>query len=229
MKVTTHPTTGQNMFTIDTAPTGLQVGEILVSADRRQSSKGPQLSDAERIRRVILPAGFWGPFEVTSSGLRSPHSTALAELLVQSLRRIAGEFLRDYLAEHPMARTVNVSSFLPGPLLAWHTANAASGGSITFTREEVEEWFPSSKLHAVMAAKGPDFVVFMVKRLAALAAKNHGLKTEQEADKLITLLAADAEAADAPQLVLDLVQRLNHISRSLAARKDERALTLDDC
>lgn len=211
--------------TIDTTATEASIGQIIVSADRRGTKDKP-LTDAERIRRVILPAGHWGELSaglLNTTNQQYQQAQGLTDLLRNALRDIANARLKDTLSENPQQRTVALSDYTVGALLAWNADTASSRGSITFTREQVEQWFPTSKLAAAMAAKGAQWVEFVSKRLATLAAKNHGLKKPEDADKLIVLLADDADTA----IVGELIQRLTHISKSLQQRTAD-SLTLDD-
>jgi hypothetical protein len=212
-------TINQTEVTIDTTTTELALGQILVSADRRGTKEKP-LSDSERIRRVILPANAWG--ELTASADGTPMQ-GLTDVLRNALRDIASARLKDTLAESPLQRTVALKDYTIGALLAWNEETASSRGSITFTREQVEQWFPTSALHAAMKEKGAQWVDFISKRLATLAAKNHGLKKPEDADKLVVLLAEDANSG----IGSELIQRLSHISKSLQQRTTD-ALSLDD-
>lgn len=209
----------EKLATIDTTTTELKLGEILISADRR-ASKGEKLDDSQRIRRVILPANHWGEIAGTLSG--TPMQ-GLTDVLREALKGIASARLRDTLAESPMQRTVELSHYSVAALLSWNQETASSRGSITFTREQVEEWYPTSKICEAMTSKGEQWKEFVGKRLATLAAKNHGLKKSEEADKLLVLLENDADSA----IGAELIQRLTHISKSLTARTAD-ALSLDD-
>lgn len=217
MTIISNNTTAQ--ITIDTTTTDLQLGQILVSADRRGTKEKP-LSDAERIRRVILPSSAWGNIAASVDG--TPMQ-GLTDVLRNALRDIASARLKDALAETPMLRTVSLADYSIGALLAWNEETASSRGSITFTREQVEAWYPSSAIAASMKEKGAQWVEFLGKRLATLAAKNHGLKKSEDADKLIALLSDDANTS----IGSELIQRLSHISKSLTARTAE-TLSLDD-
>lgn len=216
-----NQTTGADELTIDTVAPELKIGEIPVSADRRSTKEAP-LTDAERIRRVVLPAGTWSTAAATLAGT---HSQALTDVLTQALRSIANDRLKDYLAEQPLARTVALADYQVGALLAWSADTATSRGSLTFTREQVEAWFPTSTLAARFTGKeNAAKLAFVGNRLATLAAKNHGLKQESDADKLITLLAEDAENT----LVVELIGRLQHIAKGFAAKKADSTISLDD-
>lgn len=204
-------------LTIDTVTPTLSIGQIQVSADKR----GKELSDSERIRRVVLPANHWGNLTATLDG--SPVQ-GLTDVLTSGLRTIANARLRDFLSENPMARTVAAADYSIASLLAWSNETASTRGSITFEREQVEAWFPTSKLFAAMAAKGKQFQDFVGNRLATLAAKNHGLKKEEDAYKLMALLSDDSESP----LAIELIQRLEHIAKSLAARTSASAISMDD-
>ena len=206
--------------TIDTVTPELKIGEIQLSADRRSSKENP-LTDAERIRRVVIPANYWGELSASANGTAN---SGLRDILINGLKAIGSARLKDTLTENPLQRTVKLSDYSVTNLLAWSEETAASRGSLTFDREQVEAWFPTTKLHAAMKEKGEQYITFMQNRLASLAAKNHGLKKPEEADKLITLLAGDTENG----ICSDLIQRLAHISKSLAARTNDSTISLDD-
>lgn len=209
---------------IDTVSAALTIGQIPVKADRRTTKEKP-LTDAERIRRVVLPAGHWQGIAGTMAG---EHSQALTDLLTAGLRGIADARLRDFLEEQPGARQVALADYTVGALLAWNAETAASRGSITFTRDQVVEWFPGSKVAAAMIAKSLQHRDLVLQRLAALSAKNHGLKKPEECDKLTALLADDASAENCQPLVVELLARLDGIRTSMTARKDDKTLSLDD-
>lgn len=214
MTVLNNSTTAE--VTIDTVTPTLKLGELQLSADRR----GKELTDAERIRRVVLPSGHWGELAGTLAGTASQ---GLTDVLREALKAIGSARLRDTLAENPLARTVALSDYSVPALLTWNAETATSRGSITFTREQVEEWFPTSSIYSAMTTKGAQWAEFVGKRLATLAAKNHGLKKPEDADKLAVLLEQDATSA----IGAELIQRLQHISKSLQQRTAD-ALSLDD-
>jgi hypothetical protein len=207
----------QTEITIDTVTPALTLGQIQISADKR----GKELTDAERIRRVVLPANHWGNLTATKDG---ETVQGLTDVLTNGLRTIANSRLRDFLSENPMARTVAASDYSIASLLAWSSDTASTRGSITFEREQVEQWFPTSRLYRAMAAKGKQFQEFVGNRLATLAAKNHGLKKEEDAYKLMALLSEDSESP----LAIELIQRLEHIAKSLAARTSAATVSMDD-
>jgi hypothetical protein len=205
---------------ISTTVPELKLGEIQLSADRR-SSKETKLTDAERIRRAVLPANHWGELAASANGNASQ---GLTDILREALKTIGNARLKDALSENPMLRTIALSDYTVTALLAWNTETASSRGSITFTREDIEEWLPTSKVIAsIKATKGEQWAEFISKRLATLAAKNHGLKKAEDADKLVVLLADDSEST----MGSELIQRLTHISKSLSAKKEEN-FSLDD-
>lgn len=204
-----------------TAPT-ITIGQLQISADRR-AAKGTELTDAERIRRIVLPANHWGSLAATSN-LQTVQG--LTDILTNGLKAIAADKLRDTLAENPMQRTVSLADYTVAALLAWSNETASTRGSLTFTREQVEQWFPTSSIYIAMSGKGKQWVEFVGARLATLAAKNHGLKKPEDADKLITLLAADADRNDG--LAMEIIQRLSHISKNLAAKTASTSLSMDD-
>lgn len=223
MALITNQTTQQLEITIDTVPSEIKLGEIPLNADRR-STKDKPLTDAERVRRATLPAGHWGELAGTANGAASP---ALSELLRAAVRELANARLRDHLQEQPLSRRILASDYTVAALLAWNESTAGSRGSITFTREQVEAWYPTSLLFASMAKKGQQYADFIGKRLAALAARQHGLKDEKDALKLITLLEPDTAAAGSDPLCIELVARLQGVSKSLATRQQE-TISMDD-
>lgn len=207
--------------TIDTVVPELKIGEIQLSADRRSSRTSKEkLTDSQRIRRVVLPANHWGEISAHHNGTPAQ---GLTDILRNALRDIGSARLRDTLAESPMLTTVSLSDYTVTSLLSWNAETAASRGSITFTREQVEEWYPTSAIYKLMEEKGAQWQEFLGKRLATLAAKNHGLKKAEDADKLVTLLADDADSS----IGSELIQRLSHISKSMSQRVEE-TLSLDD-
>lgn len=209
---------------IDTTSTELKLGETPVKADRRTTKEKP-LSDAERIRRVILPAGHWTDYAGTMAGSTSQ---ALTDLLTTALRGIADNRLRDFLEEQPGARQVALADYTVPALLAWNADTAASRGSITFTRDAVVEWYGTSKVAKAMTAKSLQHRDLVLQRLAALSAKNHGLKKPEDCDKLVALLAEDVSQENCPALVAELVARLEGIRTSMTSRKADAVLSLDD-
>lgn len=224
MSIINNPET--TSITIDTVTPTLQLGQIQISADRKTIDKSKPLSDAERIRRIVLPSNYWGNLSASMNG---SSSQSLTDILTSGLKTIANAKLRDFLMENPLARTVPLIDFSISHLLAWSAESASSRGALTFDRDQIEAWFPTSKLFILMATKGTAWTSFMLNRLGTLAAKNHGLKKSEDADKLITLLEADATDSNASPLVSELIQRLAHISKALAARANSpTTLSLDD-
>lgn len=207
-------------ITIDTVQPNLTIGQIQLSADRRSTKEKP-LTDADRIRRAVLPANTWGELSASSNEQRNQ---GLTDILLTGLKQLASERLKDFLNEEPMARTIPLNYFTITNLLTWSADTAASRGSLTFDRDAVLNWYPTSAIFITMKAKGNQVTEFILQRLTALAAKNHGLKTPQEATKLITLLSDDAEST----LGGELIQRLAHIEKALTNRKDETKISLDD-
>lgn len=221
-----------NMLPIQTVAPALVVGEVMVSADKRSTKEKP-LTDAERIRRVVLPAGFWGEFNVSMQD--GSNSQGLKDILREAIRKIANDRLSDTLAETPMQSTVAAADFTVSALLAWSEETASSRGSIPFKREEVEAWFTASKTQQNLVAKwqaaGKDAAQmktlneFALKRFATLAAKNHGLKDAADAEKLLALVAPeDAETG----IGADVVGRIAHIVKSLTSREQQQNLSMDD-
>lgn len=215
------------------APSNLELGEVMVSADKRNSKDSDKkLTDAERIRRVVLPATCWQDFQATLQGEKSQ---GLTDILRSALREIANDRLRDMLAEEPGKQQVAMADFTISSLLAWSEETASSRGSITFTREQVEEWFKQSTTQQNLVSKWKDagksadqmrqLSDFALKRFATLAAKNHGLKDAADADKLLALVAPeDAETG----IGADIVGRIAHISKQLAAKANEANISMDD-
>lgn len=203
-------TINETHLTIDTTTPSLSIGQIQVSADRRTAKGAAPLSDSERIRRVVLPAGHW---EGVSCALHGQQSQALTDTLHGALKELACARLRDYLTEEPMARTVPLAEYTIPALLSWSTATASSRGALTVDRDEVTEWFKTSAL-AARFAKNLGVQQMLEGRCAALAANNHGIKTAEDANGLIAMLAADA----AHPIAIELISRLNSIATQLAAK-----------
>jgi len=225
-----------NEVTVDTVATAAKIGEIIVSADKRSTTETP-LTDAQRIRRVILPVGHWGNLTAGVADLEGTYKKVqgLTDILTNGLRSIANSYLKETLAENEGIRTVSLADFTVASLLAWSSETAASRGALTVSKEEIEKWFLTSKLFGVMAArgiaegKGTAYTEFMGKRLSALAAKNHGIKDEAACAKLVVLLEADI-ATPGDSIATELVGRLAHISKTFAARTKESAtaITMDN-
>lgn len=217
--------------TIDTVVPALKLGEIQISADRRSTEK-QKLSDAERIRRVVLPANHWPETAATINGERNQ---SLTDILRSALVSIASDRLKDILATDPMTRVVSLADFTISALLTWNADTASSRGSITFTRDQVEAWFPGSataaslKTRAAAAGKPTAAVLdFAGKRFATLAAKNHGLKDVADAEKLAAVIdPADLEGEHA-SLVTEILGRLEHIKKSMQARAATESISMDD-
>ena len=207
-------------LTIDTVASPLTIGEVMVSADRRTSKEKP-LSESERIRRVVIPAGHWGTLTGAANGTPAQ---GLTDILTNGLKAIAGARLRDFLQESPLARTVALSDYTVTALLAWSEETASSRGALTFDRDDVEAWYPTSRVFAAMSAKSAQHVEFLKGRLCALAARNHGIKNPDDAAKLMVLLSADADSS----VGSELIQRLAHIERNLNARKLDATISIDD-
>lgn len=220
----------QTQVTIETVVPSLQIGEIQISADRR-SSKEKQLTDAERIRRVVLPSNTWGEI---AGNLNGERSQGLTDLLREALKKLAGEKLKDKLEETPELRIIELQEFSVSELLKWSNETAASRGSITFTRDEVTSWFATSATRAAMATKHASnpklasILAMLETRFGALAAKNHGLKEEQDAIKLQSIIAPEDLEGEKAALVADIVTRLDNIAKQLAAKANEAQISMDD-
>lgn len=214
------------------APT-LVIGEIQLSADRR-STKGDEkkLTDAERIRRVVLPANHWGSINAM---LNDEKSQALTDILRASLVKLGSDRLRDMLEESPMLRLVNISDFTVPELLKWSEETATSRGSITFTRKDAEEWYARS---ATLQANDDKWVQagkdaatrktmhsFVSNRFGALAAKNHGLVKAEDAIKLMAMIASEDAASP---IGIEIIGRLQHIEKQLTAKANEATVSMDD-
>lgn len=212
---------------VQTVVPSISIGEIQLSADKR-STKENTLTDAERIRRIVLPANYWGELAATTNGERSQ---ALTDVLREALKRIGSERLKDALAENPMLSSVQLADYSVSALLTWSNETSTSRGSITFTREQVEAWFDASATKRELASKhqaNPKLaaILSMVRnRFGALAAKNHGLKDEADATKLLALIAP---ADEANPLTTEIAGRLTHIIKALAAKAAEDSISLSD-
>lgn len=220
--------------TIDTVVPALSLGQVQLSADRRSTKEKP-LSDAERIRRVVLPAGHWTEF---SGSLAGERSQALTDLLRSALVGIGSERLRDSLAADPMLRVLPLNDFTVGALLAWNAESSAGRGSITFSREQVEAWLgatdgscvtmSSFKQRHAGKANLQQLVAFVVSKFAVLAAKNHGLKEVADVEKLIALIdVADFDGKHG-SLVAEVLGRLEHVKKLIAGRAESAVVSMDD-
>lgn len=216
--------------TIDTTVPALTIGQIQLSADRR-STKDKPLTDAERIRRAVLPANHWGEL---ASSINGERSQSLTDVLRTALTAIASDRLRDLLTEKPGELTISLADYTVPALLAWNSETATTRGSITFTREQVEKWITDSATMATFTTKhaaNPKLAALralVTTRFATLAAKNHGIKDEADAHKLIALIApADLEGTSAA-LVTEIIGRLEHIAKQLAAKAAEATVSMDD-
>lgn len=219
----------QTQIVIETVVPSLKLGEIQISADRRSTKEKP-LTDAERIRRAVLPANYWGE---VSGNLNSERSQGLTDLLREALKSIASDRLRDTLNENPLATTIELKDYSVAALLTWSTETASSRGSITFTRDAATSWFTTSATAAAMlekhgATKGAAINLMLTNRFGALAAKNHGLREESEALKLTSIISpADLEGTSAA-LVADIIGRLDAIAKQLRAKAQEATVSMDD-
>lgn len=213
---------------IETVVPQIKLGEIQISADRRSTKEKP-LTDAERIRRAVLPAATWGELAATLNGERAQ---GLTDILRDALKQLAADRLRDALAADPMLRTVPLADYSVAALLTWSSETAASRGSITFTRDEATNWFAKSATAAAMlakhGAKGLAVVSLLTNRYGALAAKNHGLKDEAEAQKLVAIIDPKDLEGENAALVADIIGRLDAIAKQLKAKAAEATVSLDD-
>ena len=220
--------------TIDTTVPTLTIGQIQLSADRR-STKDKPLTDAERIRRAVLPAGHWGEL---AASINDARSQSLTDILRSAITAIASDRLRDTLAAEPMQRTIVLADYTVPALLSWNSETAAGRGSITFTREQVETWFAGSvtlqALQTKWQATGKTVAQlaalqqFVTNRFATLAAKHHGLKDEAAAAKLAALIdPADLDGSSAA-LVTEILGRLDAIGKQLKAKAAEATVSMDD-
>ena len=220
------------LVSIDTVVPTISIGQIMLSADRR-STKEKVLTDAERIRRAVLPAGHWGDLGATLNGSASQ---SLTDVLRTAMQALGNDKLKDALASDPMLRTMELADFTVPALLAWSAETAGGRGAITFTRDQVEAWFKVSATRTALATKHEGktnlaaLLSFVGTRFATLAAKNHGLKDTADVEKLTALidpqdLEGDSEAAS---LVTEIMARLEHITKQLTAKAAEATISMDD-
>ena len=215
---------------VQTVVPSLSIGEIQVSADRR-STKENKLSDAERIRRAVIPANHWTDYAATINGERNVN---LTDVLRSALVSIANDRLRDTLNDNPGTLTLELSDYTIPALLAWSAETASSRGTITFTRDEVTAWFETSATRTALATKHAanpklaGILSMVANRFGALAAKNHGLRDVEEVAKLAALINEADMESDKASLVADLLSRLEHIRKSLAAKAAEDTVSMDD-
>jgi hypothetical protein len=208
-------------ITVDTTTPNLQIGEIQLSADRRTVKGQPELKDHERIRRAVLPAGIWTGLESTFNGNQIQ---SLNDAILQAIKKLASDKLRDFLEENPLARTVPLAEFTIPAILTWSSETAASRNSLTVSKEQITEWYLTSKLAAAMQARSQDAYTLLQQRCEALAANNHGLKTTEQVLKMITLLADDSEHP----VVIEMLGRLSAIERALTEKTKATKVSLDD-
>lgn len=221
-----------NCVTIDTvAATNMQLGEVQLSADRRSTKEAP-IADADRIRRVVLPANHWGEL---ASSVNNERNQSLTDILRGALAKLGSDKLRDMLAESPMLRQVELAAFTVPALLAWGEETATSRGSITFTREQAESWYKDSATKVANAERwttagktAAQVLVlhqFVSNRFGALAAKNHGLAKADDATKLLAMIAAE-DASNS--VATEIAGRLAHIEKQLTAKANEATISMDD-
>jgi hypothetical protein len=206
--MTTINTTNGTEFTIDTVTPEITLGDIMVSADKR----GKELTEAQRIRRVVIPAAHWAGLSATQH-LRP--SNLLTDILIKGLQGIAKARLVDYLNEQPLARTVSASDYTVEALLAWNQETSKQGDALAYDADEIAEWFTTSNLYTKAAKQGQVVVDVIKGTLTKLAAKNHGIKDEEETTKIIVWLADD----EANPVAAALISRLGKISETIAAKK----------
>lgn len=208
------------------------LGEIMISADRR-STKEQKLSDAERIRRVVLPANHWGSIEAT---INLQKSLDLTSILRDALKRIASDRLADKLAEdNYLTTTIDADDYTVAALLTWSADSASSRGSITFTRDEVTAWFTTSATRSYLAERNAanpkvaSILALFEKRFGALAAKNHGMAQLNEAKALLASIRDADKTGDKAALVTDIAARIGHIIKTMEAKAAEETISMDDC
>lgn len=220
--------------TIDTTVPALSIGQVQLSADKRGTKEKP-LTDAERIRRAVLPAGHWGEL---AASLNDSRSQSLTDVLRGAMAALASDRLKDELAANPLQRTIKLADYTITALLTWNSETAAGRGSITFTREQVEAWFLTSttrlslRMKWMQAGKTASEVealtAYVSNRFATLAAKNHGLKEETDTTKLSALIdPADLDGTSAA-LVTEILGRLDAIGKQLKAKASEATISMDD-
>lgn len=223
-------TNTQNVVIQTVAPNNLTIGEIQLKADRRDS-KEKTWSAEEKIRRIVLPTGFWG--ELTAN-LNGEKSQGLTDILRNAIIELGNARLKDALEENPMIRELPLADFSVASLLAWSEETAASRGSMTFKREQAEKWFADSKTKANALQRWQEAgdnektikakTDFLSNRFGALAAKNHGLADLAAVDKLLALIdPSDCESG----IGADILGRIAHIQKSMQAKKNEEAISMD--
>lgn len=219
-----------NQVTIDTTVPTLSIGQVQLSADRR-STKEEKLADHERVRRIVIPSGHWGELGASING---ESSQSLLDVLRTALVAIGNDRLRDTLTSEPLARTVALADYTVPALLAWSAETANSRGSITFTREQVEEWFTTSATRSALKTKHSQnpkcdaMLALVATRFATLAAKNHGLKDVSEVDKLTALIDPTDLEGDKASLITEMIGRLEHIKKLMLARAADVTVSMDD-
>jgi hypothetical protein len=223
-------TINNTSITIDTTVPTLSIGQIQLSADRRSTKEAP-LTDAQRIRRAVIPANHWGAISADLNGVANQ---SLTDILRGALQAIGSDYLRDCLTSDPMMRELPLSALTVQALLQWNAETSTSRGSITFTREQVEAWFKSSFTKGALEAKHagnaklPAMLSLLATRFATLAAKNHGLKEPSDCDKLIALIDPQELEGSSASLVTEIMGRLDHIKKQLASKAAEATVSMDD-
>jgi hypothetical protein len=220
--------TNLTKFAIHTVVPELKLGEFMVSADRK-STKDNKLTDAQRIRRIVIPATLWNGIETT---LMTQPSLALSEMLLKSLRELAGDRLREELNEGEMIREVDSAKFTVSSLLTWNKETASSRGMLTLDKDEVLAWFETSETRNAIATKhgvkAPAILAYLRTRFGALAARNHGLTKPEDAAKLMSIIADSDATGEKASLVTEILARLNGIQSALQAKlADGDAISMD--
>lgn len=218
----TNAATNQQEAIISTTGLERDHDEIIVSANRKSTSD-KKLTDAERIRCCAIPAATFSGITILSENCPTD---PLSALLQSKLQDIANQRLREFIAETAdSVRSIPLNLFSLPALLAWDAETSAARGSISFSKEEVLEWFNKSATKQQLAQRLPaEGLEFISKRFSALAAKNHGLAKEADALKLLSLIAPVDATSETGSAV---VARINAIATSLRAKADSNTWSMD--
>lgn len=213
---------------IHTVVPELKLGQIMISADRKSTATN-KLTDAQRIRRIVIDESAWTGIEAT---LLTQPSQALQDMLNKALRELAGDRLREELNEGEMIREVEAAKFTVSALLAWNKETASNRGMLTLDKDEVLSWFETSETRNLIASKhgtrAPAILAYLRTRFGALAARNHGLTKPEDAAKLMSIIADADTTGERASIVTEILSRLNGIQKSLEAKLlDGDAISMD--
>lgn len=201
--------------TLPVDPADRDHDEVVITAH----IKGNDVTDDLRYRSVYMPAEVI--FGGVTAMLDDKPSTALLSLVHNALLELARARLKDDLGDTRSLKSVVVNDYSVAALLAWNIETAAARGSLSFTKDQALTWFDASSLSTKLIQKNPKAHAALRIRVAALAAKNHGIKFSKDATAILALIPAEDVATG---IGSDIVARLAHISAALAEKEQEESL-----